>query len=176
MTTIDRDISPDFRKRVPIVNLVTPPAGVSYYALIRAEYVPDGASRFGPDHHILVDVWGVDGQREINTPVNFTYPSGTPVVVLVNKVGVPYGADHALFNHGYVVGCWVGTDRAASDYVQGMGLGKIGSENIDEHVTYYLIFQRQDANTVPTEPPVEPPTSDHAALEAIRRIVDAQLG
>lgn len=175
--TIGRDISNDFKKRVPTINFAYPYPGKPYYALIRAEYVPDGATRFGPDHHVLVDVWGLDGTREFGTNVNFTFPEAEPVVVPINKRGVPYGADLPLHNHGHVVGCWVGDDPnvRASDYVQGMGLGRIGSENMDEHVTYYLIYQKMIADSNGT-PPVDPPQTDHEALQAIKRIVDARLG
>lgn len=176
MTTIDRDISSDFMKRVPTIEFVTPPPGKPYYALIRAEYVTDGAKRFGPDHHILVDLWDEQGVRMLGVPVNFTYPDDPPVIVETNKVGVPYAVDHALFNHGYVVGCWAGTDRAASDYVQGMGLGKIGSEFFDEHVTYYLIYRKMIADaTAPPESPVEPGMTARAALEKAQLLIDIAL-
>lgn len=165
---IDRDISPEFRRRVPDIILRDPPQAGDYYALILAEYVPDGAARFGPDHHILVDVWDAEGNREFGTPVHFTYPQAPPVSEVVNKRGVPYGADHALFNAGHVVGVWVGTDPMLSDYAGGMGLGKIGAEQEGDHVTYFLIFQRQKFYGPGPDPDPKPGPNIEAALTEIK--------
>ena len=153
-----RDISAEFRQRVPEINLITPQPGEQYFELEVAEYVPDGARRFGPDHHILVDVIGLDGKRKLGETVNFYYADGD-IPLAANKVSEPYAVDYGMTQVGHAWGVWVGNDRDASDSVFGMGLGLIGSEWIADHVDYFLRFREKIAPEV-AQPQPAPPKHD----------------
>lgn len=162
-----RAISDDFKRRVPSVVAVVPEPGKRYYRLIQAEYVPDGARRFGPDHHILVDVLDANGNRQMGTPINFYWADGSDIVP-INKVSEPYGADYGMTSAGQGFGVWVGNFREASDDVFGMGLGKIGSEQMGDHVTYYLVFQEVK---VPETSQVQPIPQQPATVPDRQRAV-----
>jgi hypothetical protein len=156
----ERKISEDFKRRVPQITFVAETPGKTHYRLTKAEYVPNGATRFGPDHHMLVEVLGTDGKRKMGAPVNFYWGSGNEITP-INKVKEPYGADFGMSNAGHSFGVWVGNFREASDDVFGMGLGKIGSEQMGEHVTYYLEFQEVEVPAASLPAPVtgKPPTT-----------------
>lgn len=161
-TPIDRKISDDFTKRVQNnIAFVDLQPGQRGYRLIEAGYYPDGATRFGPDHHMLVEVLDANGNRQMGVPVHFYWGNGEAPVP-TNKVGGPYAADYGMTSAGHSFGVWVGNDRAASDSAFGMGLGKLGNEHMGDHVTYRLVFQEavgEQATQPPTDPPTQPPTA-----------------
>ena len=163
-----RYISEDFKRRVPTITLLDPPPGTRYYRLIRAEYVPDAAQRFGPDHHILVDVIDEMGLREMGTSVNFYWADGMEIG-RINKVNEPYGADYGMTSVGHSFGVWVGDFRQNSDDVFGMGLGTIEQPDWAHHVSYYLVFQRVTVPAAQTQPPAEPPPT---AIEPTPQPID----
>lgn len=173
------EISADFRRRVPTITLVEPKSGPFYYRLIRAEYVPDGARRFGPDHHILVDVLDESGKREMGAPANFYWGSDMKITP-VNKVSEPYGADYGMTSVGHGFGVWVGNFRQNSDDVFGMGLGKIGSEHIADHVSYFLVFQKTKvalpAQPTPQMQPSQVPMLAHPVADPRYRMVTQPYG
>ncbi|MCC6454179.1 MAG: DUF3380 domain-containing protein [Caldilineaceae bacterium] len=159
-TLPERKIDADFTRRVPKFTPYKEVPGRKVYRLIKAEYVPDGARRFGPDHHILVDVLDASGKRQMGVPVNFYWDSSmftTPV----NKTSEPYGADYGMNAHSQSYGVWVGNFREASDDVFGMGLGTIEQPDWNHHVDYYLVFQEV---TIPaaTQPAPTPEPSQPA--------------
>lgn len=111
-----RSIQPEFAKRVQRITTVDAPTGKSFYKLIRAEYVPNGGERFGPNHHILVDVWDEEGNRLFDVPVVFFW-QGSSHVELTGKRGQPYAADFAMFAAGHAYGVRVGQFNGESDEV-----------------------------------------------------------
>lgn len=133
---------------------VSPAQEQQAWRITKAEYVPDGAQRFGPDHHILVEVLGKDGNRKMGVPVRFTWGSGSDVVA-TNKHGGPYAADFGMTAAGHSYGVRIDEEGAGSDSVFGMGLGKIGSEHMGDHVTYYLVFREVEGQNV-TQPTLQP--------------------
>jgi murein DD-endopeptidase MepM/ murein hydrolase activator NlpD len=185
-----RKISEEFRRRVPTIELANPEFGQPYYRLIEAGYYPDGATRFGPDHHILVEVLGLDGKRSLGTPVNYTW--GKDVFTKrADKTQGPYASDYPMSNAGHAFGVYIGDFLDNSDYVFGMGLGKIGSEHMADHVTYRLVFQATIDKTQspiipnangPTVPVVEPPKQNaiptliHPVSDANQRIITQPFG
>lgn len=166
---VERNISEDFKQRVQNnINFLDLKPGQRGYRLIEAGYYPDGASRFGPDHHILVEVLDANGNRQMGVPVHFYWGNGEAPPVATNKVGGPYAADYGMTSAGHSFGVWVGNDRAASDSAFGMGLGKLGNEHMGDHVTYRLVFQEavgQQAIEQPSQPPVA--STQPAAVPAL---------
>lgn len=187
---IERDpsragITEAFKRRVPTITLVEPQHGTYYYRLLHAEYVPDGARRFGPDHHILVDVLDETGKREMGTPVNFYWADGMEIA-LVHKTTEPYGVDYAMTSAGHGFGVWVGNFRQNSDDVFGMGLGTIEQPDWAHHVSYYLVFQKtavaKDTLTPQLQPVPEPqsptkvPALVHPVADQRYRVVTQVFG
>lgn len=152
-----REISDDFKRRVPNFTPATPQPGQRYYRLIKAEYLPppEGAQRFGPDHHILVDVLDVQGKRKMDTSVNFYWADGMHID-RIRKTQEPYGVDYPMASAGQSFGVWVGDFRHHSDDVFGMGLGTTEQPDWGHHVTYYLVFQETVAEPVAQPQPTQP--------------------
>jgi murein DD-endopeptidase MepM/ murein hydrolase activator NlpD len=151
-----RDISADFRRRVPTINLLPDTTTKPYYRLIKAEYVPDGARRFGPDHHILTEVLDENGKRQMGANVNFWWGSGFTNKP-TDKPSGPYAVDYDMPNDGYSYGAKVNIDGFDSDSAFGMGLGTIEQPDWKIHVDYYLVFQKV-MPTKQTPPPPSQPT------------------
>lgn len=158
--SLPRDISEGFRRRVPDFTPAEPQPGQRYYRLIKAEYLPPplGAQRFGPDHHILVDVLDTSGKRRMDTSVNF-YWDGKMHIDRIRKEQEPYGVDYPMSSAGHSFGVWVGDFRPNSDDVFGMGLGTIEQPDWGHHVTYYLVFQEAIAESQPAPVPATPPVT-----------------
>ena len=154
-----RDITAAFKQRVPHFTAYQELPGRQVYRLIRAEYVPDAARRFGPDHHILVDVIDEAGKRLMGVSVNFYWGDGMEIA-RVNKVAEPYGVDYGMNRHSHSYGVWVGDFRQASDDVFGMGLGTIEQPDWNHHVSYFLVFQRVTIPAAKVPQPTQPPSPD----------------
>jgi hypothetical protein len=174
-----REISEEFKQRVPRLDFLPATRTQPYYRLIKAEYVPDGARRFGPDHHILVEVLDKEGQRKMGVPVRFYWGDGHTDVP-TNKVGGPYAADYGMTSAGHGFGVFVESD-AKSDLVFGMGLGKLGNEHMGDHVTYYLVFQEvfpSAQSELPTQPtaPASVPALVHPVSDPRWRMVTQRFG
>lgn len=177
-----RNISEDFKRRIEEISYVNPYPGQRYYRLVTAEYVPNGAQRFGPDHHILVEVLGVDGKRKMGEKVVF-FTDEKKEPKPVDKQSGPYGVDYPMFAHGHSYGVFVGDKVSNSDAAVGMGLGTIEQPDWNHHVTYYLVFQEVigQAATPPSEAPTpaEPvavPQLAHPIADPALRVVSQVFG
>lgn len=151
---LERDISADFKRRVDSIGYVRPTPGQRYYALVEAGYYPppQGAQKYGPDHHILVDVVGLDGKRKLGETVTFFTMDGKKPKP-IDKPNEVYGVDQDMYQVGYAWGCWAGTKSDDSDSVWGMGLGTIEDRYHGHHVTYFLKFQEVIAPAADAPPP-----------------------
>lgn len=152
-----RQITDDFKKRVPTINLIGDDFTQPYYRLVKAEYVPDGAKRFGPDHHILVEVLDENGKREMGITIHYWWGSGANNKPTDKKDG-PYASDYDMPNDGYSYGVSIQDGDYHSDSVFGMGLGTIAQPDWKIHVDYFLTFQKIFPSASPAPAPAPQPT------------------
>lgn len=177
-----RDISEGFKQRTQnSVQFANPAPGQTYFALVKAEYVPNGASVYGPDHHILVEVLDRNGNRKQGQTVTFTVQDKPPVVKAVDKQDGPYGVDLDMYSPGYGYGVYVGNDRALSDYAGGMGMGTIEQPDWAHHVDFHLVFQERVADSQPqpsqpTQQPATVPPLAHPIADPSLRAVSQRFG
>lgn len=122
-----------------------------YFALIEADYVPNGAQVFGPDHHILVDVLDTNGKRMMGQPVVFQAGNEPAEVKAIDKKEPAYGVDFPMFRAGY--GHFVFVGGSPSDLAGGMGLGTTEQPDWNHHVDYRLVFQERVGVPVPAPAP-----------------------
>jgi hypothetical protein len=157
--TTPRQISADFALRTGgMTEYHVPQQGQRFFALIRADYVPNGAAVYGPDHHILVEVLDAAGNRMQGQQVIFASKDEEwPKVV--DKQGGAYGVDFPMYAAGFAYSARVG--GADSDKAAGMGLGSIEKPDWGIHVVFYLVFQERiaDMQQPVTPPPAQQPGS-----------------
>ena len=140
--------------------------GQPYWAIVSA----DGPVDIGGNHHWYIDTLGVDGERVVGVPVEFFWDSDQQHVLIYSeaKPGEQQSLNLPLYAGGNAYGVRI-VDGLPSDEIFGVGLG----DNVPHH-SFRTIYRRMIADTGTT--PVDPPQTDHEALQAIKRIVDAQLG
>lgn len=180
---IQRDITEDFIQRTRnAIEFVGARPGQRYFALIAADYVPNGAQVFGPDHHILVDVLDQQGNRMQGQVVTFVAGDKTVEKVIDKREG-PYGVDFDMYDPGYGYGVYVGTDRTLSDRAGGMGMGTIEQPDWAHHVDFRLVFQEKVApidkpapQPQPPAPPAKVPTLLHPVADKLYRTVTQVFG
>jgi murein DD-endopeptidase MepM/ murein hydrolase activator NlpD len=133
-----RDIDPRLIARGVEFDFVTPPKGVGYWRITKAQWLDHAASQVGPDHHIL----GRIVKDNVETPgvtLRVWWPSGTTTVT--SKRDDP----NATYNYDYGMGPSLKeytiqvSDGNPSDQAAGIGMGKDG--NPREHTSTWINFE-----------------------------------
>jgi murein DD-endopeptidase MepM/ murein hydrolase activator NlpD len=133
----------------------TPPQGIWYWKITKAQWLENAAQTVGPDHHILGRVLK-DNQEQAGVRLQVDWPSGSTLVT--SKRDEP----SATYNYDFPMSASLNeysikVDDGVSDRATGIGMGKNG--NPREHTSTWINFEwTQSQGTVipPVKPPIEP--------------------
>lgn len=148
---------------------VNAPPGSPYWKIVSA----DGPVDIGQNHHVYLEVLGVDGQRAVGVPVEFYWNDGHDIRPTEEKRGEQFAMSFPLYAGGNAYGIRV-ADGLPSESIYGFGMG-----SFVPHHSFRVLFRRTFAAAAsepvvmpdgPTPPPA-PPNVLRLTEEALRDAV-----
>jgi len=155
----DRYIDPDLIRRGVTFAFATPPKGVAYWKIVRAEwYDEEEADQAGPDHHIFGTV-KQSGKQVAGVVFQVTWPSGSTEVISKNEQRlVNYNYDYPMSASLNEFTIWI-NDLVQSDSAAGIGMGKDGNPRIHTSTRIDWEWTISSGSEEPITPPIViPPT------------------
>lgn len=126
-------------------------------------YNEQEADGLGPDHHIMVDVLDLAGQRVPGQSLLVEWPTDHTLIFSETKQGEPYSANYPMTPSRNDFSVRVDGGNGPSEIVHGIGMGVDTPSGFNPgiHTTTGVVFQRATMPTVavpsqPPAPPIEP--------------------
>lgn len=140
------------------VRVVTPELrpGQTYWRVKSARwYNVEEARRVGPDHHILIDTRGTNGERLTGVPVRVEWPGGRSTLTSEAKFGERWAANYPMSPSRNEFSVSVADGAFPSESVTGIGMGADlgGGFNPSIHTSTGVVFQMAIAPGVQPAPP-----------------------
>ena len=147
-----RDIDPMLIVRGVEFHYATPPEGIWYWKITKAQWMENAAQTVGPDHHILGRVLQ-DGKEVAGIKLEVTWPSGS------TEVTSKADQASALYNYDFPMSASLNeysirVEDGPSDRASGIGMGKNG--NPREHTSTWITWEWVMAKGIPSIPPTPP--------------------
>jgi hypothetical protein len=155
----DRNIDPTLIARGVKFDLVTPPKGVGYWAIVNALHLnEEEADTVGPDHHILGTI-KKDGREISDIPLRVWWSGGNATVISKKPQAIAsYNYDYPMSSSLNEFSIMV-NEPYQSDMASGIGMGEHGNPSI--HTSTWIDWEwkiSEGSNIpIPPIPPIIPP-------------------